>query len=182
MKHHLALVAIFFVFLTLPANSQEFIGQQSPVWCQEALREKFPSTPVAGTLDGATFKFKQAELIPLPRLDQYQLKIEGETLPGANKPRVYFELLTNDVEGKSFNVPHQLKKTGGIFYGDANFYVNDNSYNLYSHEYCARIVFLKKRPDGLIPGYVAFRAQSKLKKWKNSSVIGFFYARQASGK
>ncbi len=182
MKKYLVLAATFFVFLATSANSQEFIGQKSPAWCQEALREKFPSTPVAGTLDGATFKFKQAELVPLPQYDRYQFRIRGETLPGANEPRVYFELLTNDVEGKSFNVPHQLKKTGGIFCGDASFNVNDNNYSPYSYEYCARIVFLKKRPDGLIPGYIAFRAQSKLKKWKNSSVIGFFYARQTNGK
>lgn len=159
-----------------PALAQEFL-KEAPGWCQQALRLPFPSTPVAGSLDGKPFKFKQAILTPLPQYEKHQFKIEGESPADGAAQKIIFSLLTNDIEGKSFNVPHEMKKSGGIFRSEASFYSNDEQFNLYSNEYSARIVFLKKRADGLIPGYISFRAQSKLKKWKDSYLIGFFYAR-----
>jgi hypothetical protein len=159
-----------------PAWAQEYIAG-APAWCQEALRMQFPSKPVSGTLDGVPFEFKQAILTPLPRLNRYQLTIEGAATSGKSAPKICFTFLSNEVEGKSFNMPHQKKDTDGIRYSDECFYKDGEQFNLHSTEYSARIVFQKKRPDGLIPGYISFRAQSKLKKWKDSSLIGFFYAR-----
>lgn len=159
-----------------PACAQEY-NAGAPAWCQEALRMQFPSKPVSGTLDGIPFEFKQAILTPLPRLNKYQLTVEGAATSGKSAPKICFTFLSNEVEGKSFNMPHQKKQPGGVWYSDECFYKDGEQFSLYSTEYSARIVFQKKRPDGLVPGYISFRAQSKLKKWKDSSLIGFFYAR-----
>lgn len=170
----LVLVSIF-----APVFAQEYIAD-APAWCQEALRLQFASKPVSGVLDESPFKLKQAVLTPLPKFEKHQLTLEGESTVGGTAPKICFTVLSNEVEGKSFNFPHQKKCTSGIKYSDECFYLNGEQFMLHFSEYSARVVFQKKRPDGLVPGYISFRAQSKLKKWMDSSLNGFFYARVAN--
>ncbi|MDX2105561.1 MAG: hypothetical protein SFY67_04080 [Candidatus Melainabacteria bacterium] len=170
-----SVLVLVLVLIFTPAFAQEYIAD-APAWCQAALRLPFPSKPVSGTLSGLPFNLKQATLTPIPKFERYQLVIEGEGPDGGIAPRICFTILSNEVEGKSFNLPHQKKSSSGIRYSDECFYLNGEQFNLHFREYSARVVFQKKRPDGLVPGYISFRAQSKLKKWKDSSLIGFFYA------
>jgi hypothetical protein len=171
------LLALILSIWGLPLHSQEFNGKDASAWCQAALREKIPKTLVSGSLCGQKFLLKAASCSNAGISKMYMLSLKSGT---GSAPRVYVHLLETEIEGKTIAFPQQKKAADGIYYSEAGMSGPDYDIPLGANECCGRIMFAKKRPDGLIPGYIAFRAEPRMPKWKakypQSSLSGFFYA------